>query len=483
MQRHPNVIAAGVFAALSGLVQAEWRQVAPGIGYREWQVEGPVMIYVARGDRARRNWAIDSAIGQGSLKSGRETVSQLAERYDEAVNFRGERYDVKVAINGDYFSFETGQAPGGQIISGWFVKRFGEYSGGSGFVWTADRRCFLGGNVRNSEKRQHAHFADGTQAPLAAINAPRGEGDLVLYTPHYAESTCTSGEGVEVLVRVDKPVGVAAGSDPAIGEVVQVRRQSGSTPLLFDTVVLSGQGEAAELLAEHARVGQPVQIRLGLEDYGTKHTRPAGWGDAYASVGGHFYCVVDGVVPAADWEARRHAGAIKRDPRTAVAMNDDHVYFVVVDGRSSDSIGMTITELGRFCAEHLSAASAIAQDGGGSSALWLDGKIMNVPSDKHERSVANGYIMALVHEPRRSDAFTAEARLRVVKPTEARLGPGTNHRLAGTFPAGQTVTVLASPLNGIQAKGASWWKCRGGELEGWVSEDALTRRGKAEDGP
>ena len=92
-----------------------------------------MIVYVARADRAKKNWTIDSCIGEGMLKSGRDTVSEMAKRVDGSVNFRGQQYDVKVAVNGDYFSFKTDQATGGQIVSGWFVKRFGDYSGGSGF--------------------------------------------------------------------------------------------------------------------------------------------------------------------------------------------------------------------------------------------------------------------------------------------------------------------------------------------------------------
>ena len=53
-----------------------------------------------------------------------------------------------------------------------------------------------------------------------------------------------------------------------------------------------------------------------------------------------------------------------------------------------DSMGMDYVELAHFF-KQLGCTDAINLDGGGSTTFWLDGKIMNSPSDKHERAVAN----------------------------------------------------------------------------------------------
>jgi exopolysaccharide biosynthesis protein len=34
-------------------------------------------------------------------------------------------------------------------------------------------------------------------------------------------------------------------------------------------------------------------------------------------------------------------------------------------------------------------------DGGGSATFWLDGKVMNSPSDKQERALANALVIVL----------------------------------------------------------------------------------------
>ena len=47
----------------------------------------------------------------------------------------------------------------------------------------------------------------------------------------------------------------------------------------------------------------------------------------------------------------------------------------------------------------LGCTDAINLDGGGSTTFWLDGKVMNSPSDKHERSAANPASFIVEHNP------------------------------------------------------------------------------------
>lgn len=80
-----------------------------------------------------------------------------------------------------------------------------------------------------------------------------------------------------------------------------------------------------------------------------------------------------------------------RHPRTALGLSADRttLYLVVVDGRATNRIGMTCDELVALFGE-LGAADAVNLDGGGSSAMWLDGPgVVNHPSDGNQRVVAN----------------------------------------------------------------------------------------------
>ena len=70
-------------------------------------------------------------------------------------------------------------------------------------------------------------------------------------------------------------------------------------------------------------------------------------------------------------------------PRTAIGMvSANHYVFVVVDGRSGESTGVTMTELAEIM-QSLGATVAYNLDGGGSSAMVSDGELVNNPLGKH----------------------------------------------------------------------------------------------------
>ncbi len=90
-------------------------------------------------------------------------------------------------------------------------------------------------------------------------------------------------------------------------------------------------------------------------------------------------------------------------PRTAAGLSRDRksLLLVVADGRRDGVPGLTLARLAEFMVEELGACVVMNLDGGGSSALWIDDRIVNRPSDGAERKVANH--LAVIHardEPR-----------------------------------------------------------------------------------
>jgi exopolysaccharide biosynthesis protein len=77
-------------------------------------------------------------------------------------------------------------------------------------------------------------------------------------------------------------------------------------------------------------------------------------------------------------------------PRTAVGVIDEnHLVFVVVDGRQSGySEGVTLTELADIMID-LGATTAYNLDGGGSSTMYFDGEVINSPSNGGERATSD----------------------------------------------------------------------------------------------
>jgi exopolysaccharide biosynthesis protein len=85
-----------------------------------------------------------------------------------------------------------------------------------------------------------------------------------------------------------------------------------------------------------------------------------------------------------------------RNPRSAVGFSRDSstLYLVVVDGRRpATDAGMTLAELARVMLQ-LGAHDAMNFDGGGSTTMVVEGRVVNRPSDQTgERAVGSGLLV------------------------------------------------------------------------------------------
>jgi exopolysaccharide biosynthesis protein len=97
------------------------------------------------------------------------------------------------------------------------------------------------------------------------------------------------------------------------------------------------------------------------------------------------------------WEQEKTTKAFveTRHPRTAVAkLKDGKFLMITVDGRSESSGGISLYDLAALLLE-LGATDAMNLDGGGSTTMFLDGKVVNHPSDKEgERKVSDAILVA-----------------------------------------------------------------------------------------
>ncbi len=85
--------------------------------------------------------------------------------------------------------------------------------------------------------------------------------------------------------------------------------------------------------------------------------------------------------------------AMTSNPRTAIGIIDDlHYLFVVSDGRTNESEGLTLYQLAEFM-QSLGADIAYNLDGGGSSTMYFNGRVINNPTTNgktiKERSVSD----------------------------------------------------------------------------------------------
>lgn len=101
--------------------------------------------------------------------------------------------------------------------------------------------------------------------------------------------------------------------------------------------------------------------------------------------------VTDGQIAVSEEEEVGKAKA--SNPRTAIGIIDElHYLFVVSDGRTSESAGLSLYELAAFM-QSLGAETAYNLDGGGSATMYFNGEVINNPTTNgrsiSERSVSD----------------------------------------------------------------------------------------------
>lgn len=192
---------------------------------------------------------------------------------------------------------------------------------------------------------------------------------LMLYSQAWGKAIAA---GTQVLL---KPTGDGS---------FKIETISGNAKAPAGGYVLSAWGSAAGQLATIAAGAEAKVLTELSQDWSNiKHVLTAG--PLLVESG----LPVDQAVNEGNW-----GSLLKAAPRTAMGVNSQgKVLFVVVDGRQNNwSAGLTLEELAYLMID-LGSVRAVALDGGGSSELWVNGKVVNKPSDKKERALGNGFMI------------------------------------------------------------------------------------------
>ena len=152
---------------------------------------------------------------------------------------------------------------------------------------------------------------------------------------------------------------------------VTATADSGSVALAPGTAVLVARGNAASKLRAEAAVGTELTLRLILQP---------DWSVVADAVGGGPVLVRDGKPVYRANEAFTVRSSRRATPERPWASSQTAACsWLVVDGRQPGySAGMTTFEMALTMAR-LGAVRAMQLDGGGSSTLAFDGKVLNSP--------------------------------------------------------------------------------------------------------
>jgi len=370
--RTPLALLALAVAVLTGFVgraQAAPQTLWPGVTYErgvQFTPHGPVAISILRGPLPGGVTTLEPILSNDALL-GRETLTGMERRLAGSA--------VTAGVNGDYFTVATGRPSGVYMQDGVLVSppRSARASAGITSDGRLDiRRVSFFGSWRGT----------GANHPLAAFNEVPDANGVALYTDRYGPFTPLV-RGATLVVLFPFPAAVP-GIDlqAAVGEVIA----SGS-PIEIPAggAVLLARGTGATQLAAEAQPATDVTVRLQL--------RP-GWSGVVAAIGGGPQIVRNGSPIFRAGEEFTASQLSPRAPRTGVGqLKDGRIILVAVDGRQPDSVGLTNFELAQTLAR-LGAVNAMSLDGGGSTTMAYDGRVLNTPSDGTERRIATALVFA-----------------------------------------------------------------------------------------
>jgi hypothetical protein len=360
-------------ATPAGYTVAHGGPVAPGLDHLTMIRSAPAQtVHVAR-YRAGGEYALRAVVSNDAVGTGLERTSAMCARVK-----------CLVAVNGDF------AAPGGEPIGG--VMSLGELvrtpSESHHQLVVAPDGSVSAGGLRTSAALVST---DLRRMDITAVNLPRGQNQLLLYTPAWGPHTATNPHGVEVAGRIVKPSGttIRAGQT-AVVRLTGIRDGHGSTPIPGDGIVLSGHGAGAITLRDlwrRTEASRDVLLRIDTAV------------PAAESVGGTPILVKDGKrwfnETGTTFSQARH-------PRTLAGRTaSGETLLVTVDGRQPGvADGMTLAEAADLMLG-LGAVEAINLDGGGSTTFVVKGAVVNRPSD---RAVRRRNQTAVVHTVRPGEA-------------------------------------------------------------------------------
>jgi len=375
-----------LFASVADLLAQDFKQVHPGVEYA--QVDhmigvDQVKINLLRLDLTKVGLEVRHAFDRAI---GLETTSSIATRRNAVA-----------AINGGFFRLDesefAGDAAGLLVIDGKFVSD--STKARIALVFGSHKKGSIILDFDHYEVRPGIYPSTFGGPRLAGINRERKPGEAILFSPEFGKSTMTKSAGTEV---------VLSDCRKSFCRRIEVLENSNNTQIPRKGFVISIDVDHSEnetfATKLKALVRGPRKYRfVQVEPF----TIPPEWGPLIGTAGFYMIAGVPQLIRGGKiditWEQEKASRAFvfNRHPRTAVAkLKDGKFLMLTVDGRRPGvSVGMNLPELAEYLLS-LGAVDAMNLDGGGSTTMFLDGKVVNQPSDPNgERKVGDALIVTL----------------------------------------------------------------------------------------
>lgn len=308
----------------------------------------PVRINVVEVDmKLAKDLELTPALSSDSTLKSRRTITTIAKNNNAIV-----------ALNGTYFKPQTGVPLGTLMIN---QKMY------TGPIYDRVAMGIFENSFDIARIQLNASLkGSGKTIAVNNINQPRMlSTHILVYTPEwgkYSPAAPKYGVGLQVIDNKITKASANAVEIPQNGYVI-----SGPKSILY-------------ALLDKKDV--ELSIRTNPDWDGVKHI-----------ISGGPYLVKNGEV-FVDMTAQRLQAIGGRNPRSAIGYTKENNFiFVAVDGREGSSIGMTLMELANFM-QSIGCVGAINLDGGGSTVMYVNGKVVNKPQQTGGIPLSNAIILS-----------------------------------------------------------------------------------------
>lgn len=312
----------------------------------------PVRINVVEVDmKLAKDLELIPALSSDSTLKSRRTITTIAKNNNAIV-----------ALNGTYFKPQTG-VPLGTLMINQKIYTGPIYDRVAMGIFDDSfdiARIQLDATVKGS----------GKTIKVNNINQPRMLSTHVLvYTPEwgkYSPAAPKYGVGLQVIDNKITKASANAIEIPENGYVI-----SGPKSILYNLL---------------DKKDVDLSIKTNPDWDGVKHI-----------ISGGPYLVKNGEV-FVDMTAQKLQAIGGRNPRSAIGYTKDNNFiFVAVDGREGSSIGMTLMELANFM-QSIGCVGAINLDGGGSTVMYVNGRVVNKPQQTGGIPLSNAIILSKTNQ-------------------------------------------------------------------------------------
>lgn len=317
------------------------------------------------------------SVKANELLNTKETTSQMVNRYKLS------GYDVIAAINGDFFEAD-GEVVSNMISNGEIVKAvkfsdspFNPFTN-SQFASDDEDNLFIEQFVFSG----NLILPNGNVEEIRRVNSKADSNSITLYNNFQGKTTPPSSRDWYVVDFVLFPI-------QTIGDTLKYIATAKTTFRNFEIpkqgIVLSSNNKFAYYLDREIKIGDTLRVVYNFSPK-LKNIKTL--------IGGWPLLVKNGINMIsrnASIEGVTDKFSEQRHPRTGIGYSSDNrtLYLITVDGRQQMSRGMTLLEFANLMIAE-GVYDGLNLDGGGSTTMVVNDKIVNNPSDvTGERLVGN----------------------------------------------------------------------------------------------